>query len=278
MKLATTLSILLLLLSCAQLKQSQSPKQISNAIPVLRIANDTTATPVKISSLAIDVSVVANIAITTWDIVFYNSNDRILEGEFEFPMADGQHIVRYALDVEGKLREGVVVEKAKARMAFENTIRRNIDPGLVEKTKGNNFRTRVYPLPAKGTRHIVIAVEQVLDQLDKDLFYQLPLFATDSIDNFSIKASVIKSSEKPVMEESSLTNFSFEKWQTLWQAKYSKTNFIANQTIAFTIPNSQANENLVITENYKGQTYFYANSRMEAGYKKKNVPKTIGLL
>lgn len=278
MKLATTLSIVLLLLSCAQLKQSQSPKQMPNAIPALRITNDTTAATVKISSLAIDVNVAANIAITTFDIFFYNPNDRILEGEFEFPMADGQHIVRYALDVEGKLREGVVVEKAKARMAFENTIRRNIDPGLVEKTKGNNFRTRIYPLPAKGTRHILITVEQVLEQLDKDLFYQLPLFATDPIDNFSIKASVIKSSEKPVMEESGLTNFNFEKWQTLWQAKYSKTNFIANQTIAFTVPNSQANENIVVTENYNGQTYFYANSRMEAGYKKKNGPKTIGLL
>jgi len=58
-------------------------------------------------------------------------------------------------------------------MAFENTIRQNIDPGLVEKTKGNNFRACIHPLPAKGIRHIVIAVEPVLGQFGKDLFYRL---------------------------------------------------------------------------------------------------------
>jgi tetratricopeptide (TPR) repeat protein len=278
MKLATTISILLLLFSCAHVKQSMAPKQVPSAIPVLRITNDTTAAAIKISSLTIDVNVVANIATTTYDIVFYNPNNRILEGELEFPLADGQHIVRYALDTDGKLREGVVVEKAKARVAFENTIRQNIDPGLVEKTRGNNFRTRVYPLPAQGTRHIVIATEQALEQLDKDLFYQLPLFSGEPIDNFSIKASVVKSSEKPVMEETGLTNFKFEKWQALWQAAYSKSDFIPNQTIAFTIPNSRENENLVLTENYNGQSYFYANSRIEPAYKKKNIPKTIGVL
>ena len=277
MKPATFLSILLLLLSCAQTKQSQTPKQMPNAIPVLRITNDTTARAIKISSLAIDVRVAANIATTTWDIVFFNPNDRILEGEFEFSMADGQQVVRYALDIEGKLREGVVVEKAKARVAFESTIRRKIDPGLLEKTKGNNFRTRIYPLPAKGTRHILIAVEQTLEQLDKELFYQLPLSASEPIGNFALKVSVIKSTEKPVIKDSVLSDFRFEKWQSLWQAEYSKIDFIANQTIAFTIPNSQADEKLVIAENHNGLTYFYANSRMLPEFKKKESPKAIGL-
>src|ERR1700741_2254734 len=177
MKKATSTWIVLLfiLFSCAQVKKVTQPPQ-QNAMPALRITNDTTATDIRISSMSVDVQVAANIAITTFDIVFYNPNDRILEGELEFPLADGQHIIRYALDIEGKLREGVVVEKAKARVAFENTIRRKIDPGLVEKTKGNNFRTRVYPLPAKGYKRVVIALEQVLEQNDKALVYQLPLY------------------------------------------------------------------------------------------------------
>ena len=272
MKSAAILTIFFLLLfSCAQVRQSQKPRQAPNAIPVLRITNDTTARAIRMSSLSIDIKVAANIATTTYDIVFYNPNERILEGEFEFPLADGQQIVRYALDIEGKLREGVVVEKAKARIAFENTVRRRIDPGLVEKTKGANFRTRIYPLPARGTRHILIAMEQVLDQVDKDLFYQLPLFAADPIGIFAIKVAVINSSEKPVMEESGLTNFRFDKWQSAWQAAYNKKNFTANQTISFTIPNSR-HEDIVIAENYYGQTYFYVNSRLEADYKNKNVP------
>ena len=42
----------------------------------------------------------------------------------------------------GKMRDGVVVEKEKARQTFEAVERQNIDPGILEKTKGNNYKTR----------------------------------------------------------------------------------------------------------------------------------------
>ncbi len=139
----------------------------------------------KISVLDINAVVAGNIATTTFDIRFYNPNNKILEGEFEFPLADGQHITRYALDMNGTLREAVVVEKAKARVAFEATVRKGIDPGLVEKTKGNNFRTRIYPLPANGYRRIVIEAEQTLEQnTNRDLVYQLPLYEKERLTAF----------------------------------------------------------------------------------------------
>ena len=255
-----------------------SHKQLPSAIPVLRITNDTTATPVKISSLSVDIKVAANTATTTFDIIFYNPNDRILEGELEFPLADGQHIIRYALDMNGRLREGVVVEKAKARVAFENTIRRKVDPGLVEKTKGNNFRTRIYPLPANGTRHIVIAFEQTLELFNKDFFYQLPLYAKEPIEKFSVKTSVIKNSEKPVLEKTSFTNFEFQKWENVWLAEYAENNIFPNQTIAFTIPNSSKDETFILAENNKEQAYFYVNNRIAPDHVKRLAPKTIGIL
>ena len=274
-----TLSTLMLLIvfSCSQVKQVSHRQDVPNGIPVLRITNDTTASPIQIASLDIDISVAANIAITTFDIIFYNPNSRILEGELEFPLADGQTIIRYALDIDGKLREGVVVEKAKARVAFENTIRRNIDPGLVEKTKGNNFRTRIYPLPSNGTRHIIIAVEQTLELLDKDLYYQLPLKSSETIKNFSVKASVIKNAEKPRLEENKLANFEFNEQENSWLAEYGQDNFLPDNTIAFTIPNSSKDETTMLVENSTDNSYFYVNSRIAADYKKKTRPQTIGI-
>ena len=271
------LLICLVIFSCSHVKQVQQREKLPTAIPTLRIQGDTTAKALKISSLSVDVTVAANIATTTFDITFYNPNDRILEGEFEFPLANGQHVVRYALDIEGKLREGVVVEKAKARAAFENTIRRKIDPGLVEKTKGNNFRTRIYPLPAQGSRHILIAVEQTLEHKEKDLLYLLPLFATEPIGNFSIKTTVVKNTERPAMEESGLSNFRFQKWNNAWVAVYGEKDFIANQTIAFTIPATSTNETMMLAENYNGQTYFYVHSRTKPGYKEKKTPSSIAV-
>jgi len=276
---ATFLGILTLLIviSCSQVKQVSHRKDVPNGIPVLRITNDTTASPIQISALDIDIRVAANIAITTFDIIFYNPNERILEGELEFPLADGQTITRYALDMNGKLREGVMVEKAKARVAFESTIRRKIDPGLVEKIKGNNFRTRIYPLPSNGTRHIIIAVEQTLESLDEDLFYQLPLRSSEIIKKFSIKASVIKNTDKPRLEENKLANFEFNKQEDSWLAEYNHDNSLPNNTVAFTIPNSSKDGTSVLVETSDATSYFYVNSRIAPGYKKKTRPQTIGI-
>lgn len=275
---AARIVFLLLLFSCAQVKKTTQRSTESNAMPLLRVANDSTAKDITVSSMVVDVSVAANIATTTFDMEFYNPNDRILEGEFEFPLTDGQHIIRYALDMEGKLREGVVVEKAKGRVAFENTIRMKIDPGLVEKTKGNNFRTRIYPLPANGTRHIVIAIEQILDYpAGNDLVYQLPLKTKQRIGKFSVKSTVYKTDLKPVMAEGQLPGFNFVKSKGGWQASFSQNDFVADNTIAFSMPHLIQNGATVLAENYNKETFFYVNSRMEPLLKKKTVPKTIGL-
>ena len=79
-----------------------------------------------------------------------------------------------------------MVEKAKARVAYENTIRQKIDPGLVEKTKGNNFRTRIYPIPAKGYKRVLIGIEQTLVWEKGGLLYRLPLTSEQVIKEFKI--------------------------------------------------------------------------------------------
>jgi hypothetical protein len=268
-----------LVFSCAEVNRVHQHKKLPSAIPSLTITNlpDTTVGAMKISSLSIDVVVAANIATTTFDITFYNPNSRVLEGEFEFPLADGQHITRYALDMNGQLREGVVVEKAKARVAFENTVRRGIDPGLVEKTKGNNFRTRIYPLPAQGYKRVVIAIEQTLEQENKDLVYQLPLYAKEQISQFALKVTVLKSTVKPQLDENGLADFFFTKWNEAYVAEHKQANFTADKTIAFSLPGTNNNNDIVLTEDYEGQTYFYVNSRVEPRHIDKKTPASIGL-
>ena len=105
---------------------------------------------------------IGNIKSTTVEFMFENQTDRILEGEFSFALEDGENVVGYALDVNGKMRQGVVVEKEKARTVFEAEVRKGVDPGFVEKTVGNNFKTRVYPIPSRGIRKIQITFEKEL--------------------------------------------------------------------------------------------------------------------
>ena len=60
------------------------------------------------------------------------------------------------MDINGTLVDGVPVEHTTARVTYEKETRKRVDPGLVEQTIGNNFRTRVYPIPANGKRTIKV--------------------------------------------------------------------------------------------------------------------------
>jgi len=259
--------------SCTEATAAKT--ETATAIPLLKVTNDTSHTNLRIDKLHIDVKVTGNIATTTFDIDFYNPLDKILEGEFDFPLADGQNIVRYALDINGELREGVVVEKLKARVAFENTVRRNVDPGLVEKTQGNNFRTRIYPIPAKGYKRVVIGVEQPLASTKDGLIYTLPLFADQTINEFILTATVYKTKAAPSLQNNGLSYFAFDKSATGWEGKFETKNFTANQIFEFVVPE---NGELVYTEKFEGKTYFYVHSQVAPEYRSKPNPATIALL
>ncbi len=106
--------------------------------------------------------ITGNIMQTTVELIITNSSSRILEGELEFPLEEGENVTGFALDIDGKMRQAVAIEKNKGRQVFEDIVRRGIDPGLVEKTSGNNFKTRVYPIPAKGFRRFLLTYEKEL--------------------------------------------------------------------------------------------------------------------
>jgi hypothetical protein len=124
-----------------------------------------TSYPLVLSHVAVDVSVAGYLAQTTLTLTYRNDNDRPLEGELTFPLPEGVTISGYALDVDGRMVEGVPVEKTEARIAFDNEERWRVDPGLVEQAAdaGNNYRTRIFPLPAHGQRSIRLRYAAPLD-------------------------------------------------------------------------------------------------------------------
>lgn len=117
--------------------------------------------PVQLASYALDVRVHGLFAHCTATMTFLNPNRRPLEGDLEFPLADRATVCGYALDIAGRMVDGVVVGKDRGRVILESEARRRVDPGLVEQVRGNLFRTRVTPIPAQGQR--TIAVEWIED-------------------------------------------------------------------------------------------------------------------
>jgi Vault protein inter-alpha-trypsin domain len=88
---------------------------------------------VQLQSLKIDIKVCGTVARTTWLMTFKNNTSRILEGNLNFPLKDGASVSSYALDINGKMRNAVPVERAKGTEVFEAIERRRVDPGLLEK-------------------------------------------------------------------------------------------------------------------------------------------------
>jgi hypothetical protein len=81
---------------------------------------------------------------------------------------------------------GVVVEKQKARVTFENEVRKGVDPGFVEMVTENIFRTKVYPIVAGGIR-IVRVIYQDQAQIENDNFlFNIPIYFTTTLNSLDV--------------------------------------------------------------------------------------------
>ena len=250
--------------------------------PVMKVSNLNKGTedPMRLDNLSIDIKIIGQIAVTTLDMTYYNGNSRTMEGEFNFPLGEGQTVSRFALDMNGVLREGVVVEKEKGRKTFESIVRRGVDPGLLEMTEGNNFRMRVFPLPAKGTRRLVLTFEQELTDKGKFDLYVLPLKITECIRKFSVHAEVVKNTVIPDSENNELSNLSFSKFNESYIANLEQENFVPDKKIALTFPHT-GNEEIIFTSAKNGSpdsSYFYVNIRPKSVESVKVLPKRITLI
>ena len=150
----------LVLLLGSALAQAQTPRHNERQDVQIWFPPQQGEKPIELQEMSIHSQIQGWVASTRIELRFYNPNARVLEGELILPLRPEQLLAGYALDIDGNLRDGVVVPKQTARVAFEEITRRGIDPGLAELTRGNVFRTRVYPLPAGGYRRIALTIFQ----------------------------------------------------------------------------------------------------------------------
>ncbi len=154
------------------------------------IAPQPNTQPVQLTHVSIDTVANGLAASSRIEMQFYNPNNRVLEGEFIWPLSAQQSVVGYALEVQGAMREGVVVPKELARVAFEEITRQGIDPGLAELTRGNVFRTRLYPIPARGVKRIAIVIDQSLLGSGSKRSFELPIPIAQRLEEFRVRVSL----------------------------------------------------------------------------------------
>lgn len=235
------------------------------------------AEKVRMSQLLVNVKVVGNIAYTTAEMHFFNSSNRQMEAELIFPLPENVSVSRYAIDINGKMREAVPVNKNKGKQVFEAIEHRRVDPGLLEKVDGNNFRTRIYPLMPNGERIVIIGYEEELYAFDKNnLAYQLVSRYPKKLDKFELNVSVLGTTTAPIVENS-VDEISFSKWNQSFQASVKKENYQPSEKLLFKIPIAE-NVPSVVMQNVGGQHYFYGNTFIEGNKIAKKNPGSIGLI
>ena len=226
----------------------------------------------KLASLNVDVNIIGNTATTTYDMQFYNELDRTLEGELTFPLAEGQSVSNFSMNVNGVLRDAVIVEKELARVAFENTVRQNIDPGLLEKTQGNNYKARVYPILPKDYKRILITYEEVLQTSNNLKSYQLPLDIKNPLESFSIEIKV-HGKTKPNVGSSAYQDLTFKLMGNSYTTTVTKNNYVPKESLILQIPVAKDTNGIATYSDY-----FYTYKALTPKSRLKEKPKHITLL
>ncbi|PTT85227.1 hypothetical protein DBR42_14485, partial [Pelomonas sp. HMWF004] len=179
---ATTLRALLALLTLA----ASAAHALTPALPptqppppelfMPRFIVPAASQPLTLQRVTVQAAVAGTQAQTRIEIVVRNPNPRQLEATLEFPLAAGQSIVGFALDVRSEMVSAVPVPKDKGRQVFDDISRRRVDPALLERTAGNNFKLRIYPVPPNGERRVLLQLAETL-QADRTgrMQYRLPL-------------------------------------------------------------------------------------------------------
>jgi hypothetical protein len=264
----------------AQNQEDTSDSQIilpDAQLPVMKINGQKNSSEVYLQSLDIQVEISGNVATTRFTMSFKNRTDRILEGELLFPLPEGVTVSSYALDINGKMRDAVPVEKAKATQVFEEIEQRRVDPGLLEKVEGNNFRTRIYPIPSNGIRTVSIGYEEELPVERNAYYYRLPMDYKDSIENFSLKATVWKSQIKPKIQENPSGELQFDKQGENLVASFARKNYQPERSLVFSMP-APVDMPQVLMQSASGSYYFTASCVPKADIRKKQWSDKIGII
>lgn len=227
-------------------------------IPTLEIGNQKTH-PVILQNAKFETKILGNLVTTTATYTFYNPSERILEGTVTFPLPDGVSVSGYALDINGQMRKAVPVPKERAKEVFESLEKRNIDPGIIENVQGNNFRTRIYPIPEKGSRTIQITYHQELKNSAFQYQYFLSFANATTIPKFELKVLINDNASVPKIIENLDDSFSFQKKGNQWIAEISKDNFSPRESLKIDIPKNKESANILLQKASEGKSYFAAN-------------------
>lgn len=115
----------------------------------------------KIKELAIDATLIDQIAQVQVTQTFVNTGSVQMEVVFIFPLPHDGAVDGLTFLVDGTEFEAEILDAAEARQIYEGYMRKNLDPALMEWMGWGMFKTSVFPVPAGAERTVQLRYSQI---------------------------------------------------------------------------------------------------------------------
>ncbi len=160
----------------------QAPPQKRTGAPISLTASD--GSGLKLVSIRAEAQVEGPLAFTELHLVFENPESRVREGTFTIDLPASAEVSRFAMKIGSTWQEGEFVEKQAARVAYEDFLHRKQDPALLEQGPGNTFSARVFPIPPRGRKELILTYSEILPA---SAAYRLPLQGLPEIGSLNVR-------------------------------------------------------------------------------------------
>ena len=129
--------------------------------------------PVK--SIKIDTKISSQVATTHVEQIFRNDTDATLEGTYFFPIPEQASITEFAIWDGDRRLVGEVRSREEARRIYDEIVRRQRDPGLLEYAGKDLFQASIFPIGPHSDKKLEITYTQILRAESGTVAYRYPL-------------------------------------------------------------------------------------------------------
>jgi Ca-activated chloride channel family protein len=128
-----------------------------------------------IKSINIETKINGQVATTHLEQIFRNDTGATLEGTYLFPIPESASIVEFAIWDGNNRLVGEVRSREEARRIYDEIVRRQRDPGLLEYAGKDLFQASIYPIPPHSDKKLELTYTQVLQAESGTVSYRYPL-------------------------------------------------------------------------------------------------------
>jgi Ca-activated chloride channel family protein len=128
-----------------------------------------------IKSIKLDTTIASQVATTHVEQIFRNDTDSVLEGTYFFPLPESASISEFAIWDGDRRLVGEVRSREEARRIYDEIVRRQRDPGLLEYAGKDLFQASIFPIPPHSDKKVELKYTQILKAESGTVAYRYPL-------------------------------------------------------------------------------------------------------